>query len=154
MREVHLHLHSSDWCVIRVHAAILFPLHKLCGDLCRLLPYAMLPYAMLPPHCLSQVALLISATTAAIVYTVAGTVPPDYAGVLVGLAVVGTFSGQIIFAWIVRRTGRASVLVIVLTVLIVAGVFGAGAVVVRTALRLAADPSQLAVLRGVCVSCR
>lgn len=149
MREVHLHLHSSDWCVIRVHAAILFPLHKLCGDLRRLLPYA-----MLPPHCLSQVALLISATTAAIVYTVAGTVPPDYAGVLVGLAVVGTFSGQIIFAWIVRRTGRASVLVIVLTVLIVAGVFGAGAVVVRTALRLAADPSQLAVLRGVCVSCR
>jgi MFS family permease len=146
VREV---LHSSDWCVIRVHAATLFPLRKLCGDLCRLLPYA-----MLPPHCLSQVALLISATTAAIVYTVAGTVPPDYAGVLVGLAVVGTFSGQIIFAWIVRRTGRASVLVIVLTVLIVAGVFGAGAVVVRTALRLAADPSQLAVLRGVCVSCR
>lgn len=84
-------------------------------------------------------------------YAVTGAVPSDYAGVLIGVALVATLSGQTIVTWVVRRTNRPSVLVVVLATLLTASSAAVSAVVVITALEIVADPSQLSERRALCI---
>jgi hypothetical protein len=60
--------------------------------------------------------LLLTAGSAAIVYAIHGDIAWDYAGVLAGIALCSTLAGQVLVDRIIRRVGRASVLVIVLVV--------------------------------------
>lgn len=65
----------------------------------------------------SQAAMLMSSCTSTVVYLVAGALPKDYGIAMTIIGFVGTLCGQIAFNMLVQRTGRSSILVLILAVL-------------------------------------
>lgn len=98
----------------------------------------------------TQVTLLISSSTSAIVYAVNGAVPWDYGIVLIIIGFLATLLGQSLVSWLVRRLGRPSILVITLAVMFSAATFAAAAVVVITAVDLSRHPAKWYARKGVC----
>ena len=97
-----------------------------------------------------QVTLLISSSTSAIVYAVAGAVPWDYGIVLIIIGFFATLLGQWLVSWLVRRLGRPSILVITLAVMFSAATVAAAGVVVITGIDLARHPGKWVARKGVC----
>lgn len=97
----------------------------------------------------SQAALLISSCTSSIIYLVSDDVPADYGVAMAILGLLGTAFGQIaINNYIVKRTGRCSLLVFVLTLLFVLAM-GAGAAMLGVAVvEVVQDPSRLTATRS------
>jgi len=87
--------------------------------------------------------MLISTCTSSIIYLVNGAVPQDYGIAMAILGFTGTLTGQTLICYIVKRTGRSSVLVFTLALLFVLAV-GAGLAVIGMAIaQIVADPSRL-----------
>lgn len=93
-------------------------------------------------------ATISSSATAAIVYLSNGAAPGDYAAVMALLGVLGTLAGQLGINALVRRTGRSSLLVFVLTGMLVVATCAAVAVAGMALAPVAADPSLLFVSRA------
>lgn len=91
----------------------------------------------------SQVALLISACSATVVYLIGNAVPKDYGISIAVIGLVGTFFGQTVINYIVHRTGRSSLLVFILTAMFILAL-GAGAAVLALAVAaIVREPSLL-----------
>lgn len=102
----------------------------------------------------SQAAILISAATAAVTYLVNGSVPQDYGITIVLIGLSATLLGQTAITYVVRRTGRNSLLVFILAFLFVAALgLCVGAVGLSVA-KIVADPALLMATRksAVCPS--
>ena len=100
----------------------------------------------------SQMALLISTLSATIAYLIAGSIIFSYGGVLAGITLVATIIGQVSINWAVRKTGRPSILILMLA-LMVCGATALGAYVAVTAILRAAalGPSGFAA-HSVCTA--
>jgi uncharacterized membrane protein YfcA len=95
----------------------------------------------------SQAAMLVSSCTSSVVYLVNHAVPPDYG---ISMAIIGlsaTLLGQTAISYVIRHTGRSSVLVFILALLFVFAL-GAGVALVGIAVAgIVADPSHLVATR-------
>lgn len=80
----------------------------------------------------SQAAMLMSSCTSTVVYLVAGAVPEDYGIAMAIIGFAGTLFGQVATAQLVQRTGRSSILVLILAILFVLAT-GASVLVVSNA---------------------
>jgi hypothetical protein len=119
-------------------AAVAFPQHFMCAD------------ANNHDCAHRQVMLFIGSTSAVVVYAAVGTVPADYAGMLIAVTCVATATGQLAFYWIVRRTGRTSIIVLAMMIIFISATLASGGVFIKTAIGLAVNPSTFTARQTVC----
>jgi uncharacterized membrane protein YfcA len=102
----------------------------------------------------SQAAILISTATAAVIYLVNGSVPPDYGISFVLIGLFATLLGQTAITCLVRRTGRNSLLVFILAALFVAALGLCFAAVGVSIAGIVKDPLQVTATRkhAICPS--
>ena len=135
---------------ICISAGVIAGLLGLGGGL--VLTPLMLELGVAPPvsAASTQVTLLVSSFASAVVYAVNDAVPWDYGAALAAVALLATLLGQWLVAWLVRRLGRGSVVVIVLAAMFSVSTGAALAVVIVTAVDLARRPEKLTLSKGVC----
>jgi len=81
----------------------------------------------------SQAAMLMSSCTSTVVYLVNAALPKDYGTAMSIIGFTGTLFGQVVFNIVVQRTGRSSILVLILAVLFMLA-SGAAIVVISNAI--------------------
>lgn len=102
----------------------------------------------------SQSAMLISTCASCLVYLTVGAASKDFVVSMAMLGLLGTFFGQTAINYIVRRTGRPSLLVFVLTVMFILALGAVTAVVALAVMEIVRNPSLLGATRAdlVCPS--
>lgn len=77
--------------------------------------------------------MLMSSCTSTVVYLVNAALPKDYGTAMAIIGFTGTLFGQVVFNIVVQRTGRSSILVLILAVLFMLA-SGAAVVVISNAI--------------------
>jgi uncharacterized membrane protein YfcA len=95
----------------------------------------------------SQAAMLVGSCTSSVVYLVNHAVPQDYG---ISMAIIGlsaTLLGQTVISYVIKHTGRSSLLVFILAFMFVLAL-GAGVALVGIAIAgIVAEPSRLVATR-------
>uniref|UniRef100_A0A383WPS0 Membrane transporter protein n=1 Tax=Tetradesmus obliquus TaxID=3088 RepID=A0A383WPS0_TETOB len=99
----------------------------------------------------SQITMLIGNSTSAIVYAVAGAIPWDYGATLITIGFISALLGQIIVSWLVRKLGRSSLIVIVLSCMFTLALGASMTVVVTTMIDISRHPAKLTAHKAVCI---
>ncbi|WIA22636.1 hypothetical protein OEZ86_009614 [Tetradesmus obliquus] len=99
----------------------------------------------------SQITMLIGNSTSAIVYAVAGAIPWDYGVTLITIGFISALLGQIIVSWLVRKLGRSSLIVIVLSCMFTLALGASLTVVVTTMIDISKHPAKLTAHKAVCI---
>lgn len=96
--------------------------------------------------------MMISNSTSAILYAVSGVIPWEYGVPLVIIGFLATFVGQLFVAWLVKRSGRSSLLVMVSALMLILAFTAALIVVAIEIAAVARDPSKLTERKAMCPS--
>lgn len=96
----------------------------------------------------SQAAMLLSTVPASVIYAASGSLPTDYGICLAVIGLVATLAGQVVIAHIVKRTGRSSLLVFILTALFCMATCVGIVVVAIAVVRLVQNPAGLSATRA------
>ena len=91
----------------------------------------------------SQAAMLMSSCTSTVVYLVAGSLPKNYGIAMAIIGFTGTLFGQVVFNIVVQRTGRSSVLVLILAVLFMLASAAAVVVISNAITAIVHTPAKL-----------
>lgn len=96
----------------------------------------------------SQAAMLLSTVPASVIYITSGSLPTDYGICLAVMGVLATLIGQVVVAHIVKRTGRSSLLVFILTALFCIATCIGIAVVALAVVQIVQTPARVSITRA------